>query len=75
MGNWRSPCVIDGTITPNGQHFVIARGGETNVDPDQHRFVLHDFKQPGSLHSASTPKLRSKFRSREGRWERRKGHP
>ena len=25
--------LLNGTITPNGLHFVIARGGETNVDP------------------------------------------
>ena len=39
--------LLNGTITPNGLHFVIARGGETNVDPDQHRFVIHGLvKQP-----------------------------
>src|SRR5205823_432315 len=26
--------LLNGTITPNGLHFVIARGGETHVDPD-----------------------------------------
>jgi sulfane dehydrogenase subunit SoxC len=39
--------LLSGTITPNGLHFVIARGGETNIDPDQHRFVIHGLvKQP-----------------------------
>ena len=39
--------LLNGTITPNGLHFVIARGGETNIDPDQHRFVIHGLvKQP-----------------------------
>jgi sulfane dehydrogenase subunit SoxC len=38
---------LNGIITPNGLHFVIARGGETNIDPDQHRFVIHGLvKQP-----------------------------
>jgi sulfane dehydrogenase subunit SoxC len=38
---------LNGIITPNGLHFVISRGGETNVDPDQHRFVIHGMvKQP-----------------------------
>jgi len=31
--------LLNGTITPNGLHFVIARGGETHVDPDKHRLV------------------------------------
>src|SRR5262249_14283782 len=39
--------LLNGTITPNGLHFVIARGGETNVDPDKHRLVIHGLvKQP-----------------------------
>ena len=39
--------LLNGTITPNGLHFVIARGGETNVDPEQHRLVIHGLvKQP-----------------------------
>src|SRR5499427_7931997 len=33
--------LLNGTITPNGLHFVVARGGETNVDPEAHRFVIH----------------------------------
>src|SRR5262249_36391216 len=33
--------LLNGTITPNGLHFVIARGGETEVDPDKHRLVIH----------------------------------
>jgi sulfane dehydrogenase subunit SoxC len=38
---------LAGTITPNGLHFVIARGGETEVDPDQHRLMIHGLvKQP-----------------------------
>src|SRR5262245_1628817 len=39
--------LLNGTITPNGLHFVIARGGETHVDPAQHRFAIHGLvKQP-----------------------------
>jgi sulfane dehydrogenase subunit SoxC len=39
--------LLNGTITPNGLHFVIARGGETEVDPDKHRLVIHGLvKQP-----------------------------
>jgi sulfane dehydrogenase subunit SoxC len=33
--------LLNGTITPNGLHFVISRGGETNIDPNQHRFLVH----------------------------------
>jgi sulfane dehydrogenase subunit SoxC len=39
--------LLNGTITPNGLHFVIARGGQTDVDPDKHRLVIHGLvKQP-----------------------------
>src|SRR5580704_1870405 len=39
--------LLNGTITPNGLHFVIARGGETEVDPDKHRLVIHGLvKEP-----------------------------
>jgi sulfane dehydrogenase subunit SoxC len=39
--------LLNGTITPNGLHFVISRGGETNIDPNQHRFLIHGLvKQP-----------------------------
>src|ERR1700730_15493962 len=39
--------LLNGTITPNGLHFVIARGGETEIDPDKHRLVIHGLvKQP-----------------------------
>ena len=33
--------LLNGTITPNGLHFVIARGGETEIDPDKHRLLIH----------------------------------
>ena len=39
--------LLNGTITPNGLHFVIARGGETEVDPEKHRLLIHGLvKQP-----------------------------
>jgi len=39
--------LLNGTITPNGLHFVIARGGETEIDPDKHRLVIHGLvKEP-----------------------------
>src|SRR5499426_1479402 len=39
--------LLNGTITPNGLHFVIARAGETEIDPDKHRLVIHGLvKQP-----------------------------
>ena len=39
--------LLNGTITPNGLHFVIARGGETEVDPDKHRLLIHGLvRQP-----------------------------
>jgi sulfane dehydrogenase subunit SoxC len=38
---------LNGTITPNGLHFVIARGGQTEIDPDKHRLAIHGLvKQP-----------------------------
>ena len=39
--------LLNGTITPNGLHFVIAHGGEPDIDPDKHRLVIHGLvKQP-----------------------------
>src|SRR6266566_103627 len=39
--------LLNGTITPNGLHFVVARGGETEIDPDKHRLLIHGLvKQP-----------------------------
>ena len=33
--------LLNGTITPNGLHFVIARGGYPDIDPDKHRLLIH----------------------------------
>jgi sulfane dehydrogenase subunit SoxC len=33
--------LLNGTITPNGLHFVIARGGFPDIDPDKHRLLIH----------------------------------
>ena len=39
--------LVNGTITPNGLHFVVVYGGVPDIDPDQHRLVLHGLvKQP-----------------------------
>jgi sulfane dehydrogenase subunit SoxC len=32
---------LNGTITPNGLHFVIARAGFPDIDPDRHRLLIH----------------------------------
>src|SRR2546423_794285 len=38
---------LDGIITPNGVHFVVARAGAPDIDPDKHRVVIHGMvKQP-----------------------------
>lgn len=33
--------LIRGTFTPNGLHFVISHSGNPDVDPEQHRLVIH----------------------------------
>src|SRR5262249_3661240 len=33
--------LLNGTITPNGLHFVIARGGFPDIDPDKHKLLIH----------------------------------
>jgi sulfane dehydrogenase subunit SoxC len=33
--------LLNGAITPNGLHFVIARGGYPDIDPDKHKLVIH----------------------------------
>jgi len=38
---------LDGIITPNGLHFVVARSGFPDIDPAKHRLVIHGLvKQP-----------------------------
>ncbi len=38
---------LNGTITPNPLHFVIIHNGTPDIDPDQHRLVIHGMvKQP-----------------------------
>ena len=38
---------LDGIITPNGVHFVVARAGAPDIDPDKHRLLIHGMvKQP-----------------------------
>jgi sulfane dehydrogenase subunit SoxC len=33
--------LLKGIITPNGLHFTICHGGVPNIDPEQHRLVIH----------------------------------
>ena len=33
--------MLNGMITPNGLHFVVAYGGAPDIDPDKHRLVIH----------------------------------
>jgi sulfane dehydrogenase subunit SoxC len=46
--NARTPHhLLNGTITPNGLHFVVARAGFPDIDPDKHRLAIHGLvKQP-----------------------------
>ena len=39
--------LLNGTFTPNGLHFVISHSGNPDINPDQHRLVIHGLvKQP-----------------------------
>ncbi len=39
--------LLNGTITPAPLHFVVARAGSPDIDPDKHRLVIHGLvKQP-----------------------------
>jgi sulfane dehydrogenase subunit SoxC len=33
--------LLNGSITPNGLHFVVSWGGAPGIDPDKHRLVIH----------------------------------
>jgi sulfane dehydrogenase subunit SoxC len=33
--------LLNGSITPNGLHFVVSWGGVPDIDPDKHRLVIH----------------------------------
>jgi sulfane dehydrogenase subunit SoxC len=33
--------LINGTFTPNGLHFVISHSGDPDIDPAQHKLVIH----------------------------------
>src|SRR5499427_1829131 len=40
--NARTPHhLLNGTITPNGLHFVVSRTGFPDIDPAKHRLVVH----------------------------------
>src|SRR3954451_478082 len=39
--------LMNGSITPNGLHFVVSHSGAPDIDPDKHRLVIHGLvKQP-----------------------------
>ena len=39
--------LLNGTITPNGLHFVVSRTGFPDIDPDKHRLAIHGLvRQP-----------------------------
>ena len=46
--NARTPLhLLNGTITPAGQHFVVAQSGAPDIDPAKHRVAIHGLvKQP-----------------------------
>jgi sulfane dehydrogenase subunit SoxC len=33
--------LLNGTVTPNGLHFVISHSGNPDIDPGKHRLVIH----------------------------------
>src|SRR5712691_403154 len=33
--------LLQGSMTPNGLHFVISHGGNPDIDPDLHRLAIH----------------------------------
>jgi len=33
--------LLNGTITPNGLHFVISHAGDADIDPEKHHLVIH----------------------------------
>jgi sulfane dehydrogenase subunit SoxC len=42
IGTARTPLhLLDGIITPNGLHFDRSHSGTPDIDPDQHRLVIH----------------------------------
>ena len=42
VGTARTPLqLLDGMITPNGLHFERSHSGMPDIDPDQHRLVIH----------------------------------
>lgn len=48
IGAIRTPLqLLNGTITPNGLHFDRSHSGTPDIDPDQHRLLIHGLvKQP-----------------------------
>ena len=48
IGTARTPLhLLDGMLTPSGLHFERSHSGIPDIDPDQHRLVIHGLvKQP-----------------------------
>jgi sulfane dehydrogenase subunit SoxC len=42
---------LDGTVTPNGLHYVVARNGIPAIDPDKHRLLIHGLVKQSLLFS------------------------
>ena len=44
--------LLNGTFTPNGLHFVISHSGAPDIDPAQHRLVIHGLvRRPLVVHA------------------------
>jgi sulfane dehydrogenase subunit SoxC len=48
IGQRRTPHhLLNGTVTPSGVHFYVGHAGLPNVDPDQHKLLIHGLvRQP-----------------------------
>jgi sulfane dehydrogenase subunit SoxC len=42
---------LEGTLTPNGLHYVVARNGVPNIDPNKHRLLIHGLVKQSLLFS------------------------
>jgi sulfane dehydrogenase subunit SoxC len=42
---------LDGTVTPNGLHYVVARNGVPDIDPNKHRLLIHGLVKQSLLFS------------------------
>src|SRR5205085_6062712 len=42
---------MDGAVTPNGLHYVVARNGIPEIDPDKHQLLIHGLVRQSLLFS------------------------